>query len=136
MVLSNGEHVAVTYTYTEHLDKPVAIYNFEVWDFHTYFVGESSFLVHNRGCLEKTKLKSNAEVTEVARDLGYKPTKELSHGQMVFENKKASSELRYITRDIDSHSGSVWKAADSIRNLGSKRTRSGTYTRSLRYLVK
>ncbi len=99
-------------------------------------MGECSILVHNENCLEMTKLKSNSEATEVARELGYKPTKELSHGQTVFENKKAPREVRYITRDVDSHSGGVWKAADSVKNLGSKKTRSGTYTRSLRYLTK
>ena len=29
------------------LETPVKVYNFEVEDFHTYYVGESSVLVHN-----------------------------------------------------------------------------------------
>ena len=32
----------------EILEAPVAVYNFEVEGFHTYFVGETSVLVHNR----------------------------------------------------------------------------------------
>ena len=31
----------------EILEAPIAVYNFEVEDFHTYYVGESSVLVHN-----------------------------------------------------------------------------------------
>ena len=31
----------------EHLAEPVAVYNFAVEDYHTYFVGENEILVHN-----------------------------------------------------------------------------------------
>ncbi len=34
----------------EHLTCSIKVYNFEVEDFHTYFVGENSILVHNKGC--------------------------------------------------------------------------------------
>ena len=34
----------------ELLDVPTKVYNFEVEDFHTYYVGENSVLVHNKGC--------------------------------------------------------------------------------------
>jgi len=50
LVLPNGDYVFVEDTYTEELDLPVTIYNFEVEDFHTYFVGESHVLVHNNSC--------------------------------------------------------------------------------------
>lgn len=32
----------------ETFDSPVSIYNFEVEDFHTYYVGENPVLVHNK----------------------------------------------------------------------------------------
>jgi len=47
LVLSNGEYVVVEAVQHEILESPVKVYNFEVEDFHTYFVGESSALVHN-----------------------------------------------------------------------------------------
>ena len=47
LVLSNGEYVIVEKVQHEILESPVKVYNFEVEDFHTYFVGESSVLVHN-----------------------------------------------------------------------------------------
>ena len=48
LVLSNGEFVVVEWIQHEILESPIKVYNFEVEDFHTYFVGESSVLVHNQ----------------------------------------------------------------------------------------
>ncbi len=48
LVLSNGEYVVVEAIQHEILESPVKVYNFEVEDFHTYFVGESAVLVHNQ----------------------------------------------------------------------------------------
>ncbi len=47
LVLSNGELVTVEWIDHEILESPINVYNFEVTDFHTYFVGESGILVHN-----------------------------------------------------------------------------------------
>ena len=48
LVLSNGELVTVEWIDHEILESPINVYNFEVEDFHTYFVGQSSILVHNQ----------------------------------------------------------------------------------------
>ena len=61
LVLSNGEYVVVEFVQHEILESPVKVYNFEVEDFHTYFVGEVSVLVHNM-CTPK---KSNDSVQEI-----------------------------------------------------------------------
>ena len=37
------------------LDEPVEVFNFEVEDCHTYFIGKFSILVHNAGCTEAAK---------------------------------------------------------------------------------
>ena len=37
----------ITKTYGEQLDEPVIVYNFEVTDFHTYYVTSTGILVHN-----------------------------------------------------------------------------------------
>lgn len=47
LVLLNGELVTVEWIDHEILESPIYVYNFEVEDFHTYFVGESGILVHN-----------------------------------------------------------------------------------------
>ena len=49
LVLSNGELVTVEWVQHEILESPIKVYNFEVQDFHTYFVGENGIFVHN-GC--------------------------------------------------------------------------------------
>ncbi|MGN0469829.1 MAG: polymorphic toxin-type HINT domain-containing protein [Acutalibacteraceae bacterium] len=48
LVLSNGEYVTVEKVQHEILENPVKVYNFEVEDFHTYYVGDNSILVHNQ----------------------------------------------------------------------------------------
>ncbi len=48
LVLFNGEYVVVEAVQHEILESPVKVYNFEVEDFHTYFVGENGVFVHNR----------------------------------------------------------------------------------------
>ncbi len=45
--LVNGQIVIVEAVQHEILETPVLVYNFEVEDFHTYYVGKSSVLVHN-----------------------------------------------------------------------------------------
>ena len=41
------------------LDEPVEVFNFEVEDCHTYFVGELSILVHNADCGSRGQLRKN-----------------------------------------------------------------------------
>ena len=44
---ANGTKGTVEDISNEGLEEPVTVYNFEVADFHTYFVGECGVLVHN-----------------------------------------------------------------------------------------
>lgn len=73
---------------------------------------------------------TNKEADKAAEELGYQKTNERSHGQTVYKNKKGKKP-EYITQDVDSHNGGVWKGADSVKNLGSRSTRSGTYDGNL-----
>ena len=55
--------------------------------------------------------------------LGFEKINETVHGgQAVFKNGKD-----YITRDLDGHNGGAWKMADSVKALGSKEARAGTF---------
>nr|WP_253199062.1 toxin C-terminal domain-containing protein [Clostridium gasigenes] len=54
--------------------------------------------------------------------MGFERTNYKSHGKPVYKKGR-----RYITPDVDSHNGGTWKMADSVKDLGSKRTRTGTY---------
>lgn len=65
LVLSNGEYVVVEAVQHEILESPVKVYNFEVEDFHTYFVGESSVLVHNTCYTNKELIDAANKINEV-----------------------------------------------------------------------
>ena len=43
-----GENISILKVETEELEETVSVYNFEVEDYHTYYVSESSVLVHNK----------------------------------------------------------------------------------------
>ncbi len=53
--LANGKTAVVSKVYSEALSSPVIVYNFEVEDYHTYYVGEDSVLVHNWCSTKKYK---------------------------------------------------------------------------------
>ncbi|MGN0632908.1 MAG: polymorphic toxin-type HINT domain-containing protein [Oscillospiraceae bacterium] len=82
LVLSNGELVVVEWVQHEILEEAVNVYNLEVQDFHTYFIGESGVWVHNQGCKDKktyqTYTKTNPKTGEVysGRTSGYGTPKE------------------------------------------------------------
>jgi hypothetical protein len=67
-----------------------------------------------------------------AEALGFQRTNYRSHGAPVFRQ----GANRYISPDVDSHIGGVWKMATSVANLGSKKTRSGTYDADLKWIGK
>jgi len=46
----SGEVLEVDEAYVEYLDRPVKVYNFEVEDWHTYFLSEYNVFVHNTVC--------------------------------------------------------------------------------------
>lgn len=63
----------------------------------------------------------------LAKNLGFRKLKnQRSHGQPIYKRKRI-----YITPDVDSHVGGIWKMATSPENLKSKHTRLGTYNENL-----
>ena len=47
LVDEEGNYIGISSLVTEYLEEPVNVYNFEVEDYHTYYVGDSIILVHN-----------------------------------------------------------------------------------------
>ena len=65
VLLSNGQHAKVQATRSIHYDTPQTTYNFEVEDFHTYYV-ETGVLVHNKKCnIEKGEYYIRQEGVEI-----------------------------------------------------------------------
>ena len=71
LVLSNGELVTVEWVQHEILESPIKVYNFEVEDFHTYFVGENGVFVHNRCGPEDFTNKPNADAQPKSSDIRF-----------------------------------------------------------------
>lgn len=49
-MFARWKNTVVTGTSCKYYDIPVTVYNFEVKDWHTYFVGVESIFVHNANC--------------------------------------------------------------------------------------
>ena len=69
----SGDIYEVTFLEIENLDTPVKVYNFEVEDWHTYFVSASGILVHNE-CITDGKGTTNASTTEDDKKQGSQNT--------------------------------------------------------------
>ena len=58
LVLVNGDYVVVEKVQHEILEAPITVYNFQVEDYHTYYVGANCILVHN-SCARLPELPKN-----------------------------------------------------------------------------
>ena len=55
LVSVNGDDLTIEDYHIELTDEPVSVYNFQVEDFHTYFVGDCAVWVHNKDCMPSDK---------------------------------------------------------------------------------
>ena len=115
---ANSAERYITITDIREEVKTTAVYNLEVANLHTFFVGEEGLVVHNarRGPIPPP---------------GFTRTNDFSHGQPVYKNGRT-----FISPDIgsdgNSHNGGVWKkCSGSPKNLKNKTTRDGTYNADL-----
>lgn len=65
ILLSSGQTEAIDEITEELLKEPINVYNFEVEDWHTYFVSEKNILVHNT-CSKPVNNKKNNAVNKPA----------------------------------------------------------------------
>ena len=88
VVLQSGEKAVVENINKVVYDEPITVYNFEVEDFHTYFVSNSSILVRNT-CTQQVGIRLTAkESKKIAESMGFYKIKQTSHDQPIFYNKK------------------------------------------------
>lgn len=62
VLLSDGKYGIVEKTVCIQLSVPETTYNLEVADFHTYYVGNTSVLVHNNNCGMKNQVIFNKDI--------------------------------------------------------------------------
>ena len=67
LVLVNGEYVVVEKIQYEILETPIAVYNFQVEEYHTYYVSTAGILVHNR-CVYNETVSSRVEALNKGRE--------------------------------------------------------------------
>jgi hypothetical protein len=93
---------------------------------HDFYIDTTiaTILVHN--CPNPL---TNSQAKDMANRVGYRPTNQSSMGQRIFTSGKT-----YITQDVTSHTGGLWKMARTIAGLASKSTRMGTCDYDLNYL--
>ncbi len=58
LISVNGEDLVIVKFFIEETAESVSVYNFQVEDYHTYFVGESAVWVHNAECI----VRKNGEI--------------------------------------------------------------------------
>ena len=111
LVLQNGKYVVIEKVQHEILDNPVTVYNFEVEDFHTYYVGNSSVLVHN-DCGLKTIIESPNALSTVK---GFNQSQLDTYNDAVF--KLASGD----TTGLHAHRLSTGNFAVDLKGFGKGR---------------
>ena len=89
VLLSDGSYGIINSVAVETLESPKTTYNFEVEDFHTYFVSESNVLVHN---LCKQKLVAGSEDGWNAKvSVGGETNHKTPHAHVNWKNQKLAS---------------------------------------------
>ena len=68
LVLVNGEYVVVEKVQHELLESPIKVYNFQVADYHTYYVSESGVLVHNKCGKNVEKVMSRSDTIKEGKN--------------------------------------------------------------------
>lgn len=70
LLLANGKCAIIDSIEVESLESPETTYNFEVEDFHTYYVADAEILVHN-SCAPETKFsKGQKALVELIKENG------------------------------------------------------------------
>ena len=131
LTLADGTTAPVTDTYGEKLAEPVIVYNFEVSDFHTYYVTDTGVLVHNmgvdklgNGSCGRTKVSSDVPKTKKGK---IKEQKLPTEGRIRYvppKNWKPSQDLP--TQKVRNRNGFVDKF-DNVWVQGPSRTRGQTF---------
>ena len=69
LISVNGDDLIIEDYYMELTEEPVSVYNFQVEDFHTYFVGDCAVWVHNAECTIEFNNKSGLDEKEFKQQL-------------------------------------------------------------------
>lgn len=105
LVTVNGKYVVVEKVQHEILESPVNVYNFEVKDFHTYYVSGVAVLVHNlcsqRAAMREAKRSVNIPMSQQPDSI-QKVKMIGANGRTVFAKLETYGN-KYIRNDMGGH---------------------------------
>lgn len=91
LVLVNGEYIVVEKIQHEILEAPVAVYNFQVEDYHAYYVTDAGVLVHNT-CKKYYKATRSDDGIKVGNQLSESQAlNRLRNGKDVYANSRSAA---------------------------------------------
>ena len=105
LLLSDGSKVEIDSLRIEYVDIPETTYNFEVKDFHTYYVSHSNVLVHNvceKAAMRAAKRSENISINE--KPIEVKNIKMVGeNGQTYYAKAELYSNGKFIRNDLGGH---------------------------------
>ena len=126
LVMLNGEYVVVEQVQHELLESPETTYNFEVEDYHTYYVSTTSVLVHNRCDLTDAPATTHGDIrigerglTQREYDLLKSSTnvKHQADGATVYIRQVTSNNHRVL---VENTNGQIITYMKDVTNRGLK----------------
>ena len=112
LLLSSGKRVIIEEIQVEQLEKPETTYNFEVADFHTYYVSASKVLVHNMCAKGKEFSDEQKALIELAKENSGGVTRE--QGNILVEWAKEYG-LNNHAPQVHSQRSGIWSYTEHIK---------------------
>ena len=119
LTLADGTTATVTKTYGEQLEQPAIVYNFEVSEFHTYYVTDTGVLVHNVSVDGHGNGTCGESFYRAMSSKEYERLKENDYH--LSKRHKGSSELKitdseaYVVSDLSQRKGKKKEYAEILR---------------------
>lgn len=118
-MLSDGKYGIIISVKIEELVNPETTYNFEVEDFHTYYVGKQSVLVHNDGCY-KGKTPDGEDYIGRTKDFGRRANEHYNSGRLKKGSLTPLTDQSLTTEQARLLEQMLIDDAGGVANLGNK----------------
>ena len=107
LVSVNGEDLIIEDYYLELTEEPVSVYNFQVEDFHTYFVGDCAVWVHNAECKVSPSRREHILEGEGPNDPGHGPNR--GFGNSAFPDTWTDDYAIRAVENVANSPNSTWQ---------------------------
>ena len=107
LVSVNGEDLIIEDYYLELTEEPVSVYNFQVEDFHTYFVGDCAVWVHNAECKVSPSRREHILEGEDPNDPGHGPNR--GFGNSAFPDTWTDDYAIKAVENVANSPNSTWQ---------------------------